>query len=95
MTITWKTSKWVLLRSDVLSRRIIVAEFRHTDGGEIRVLVAHMDCESVARKRQWGAVQEHMASQGPMPLLTLLDHNSGACTMHDAPTRQRPPASSG
>ena len=42
----------------------------------MRVLAGHMECEPGAQKKQWVAVQEALAQKSPLPLISLMDHNS-------------------
>ena len=40
-----KMDEWALVASKVLSTRLILGHFRHSGGGEVVVLVGHMECE--------------------------------------------------
>ena len=74
--VIWKTDEWKLVKLEVLSTHIIVAEFLNVDGGKLQVLVGHMDCEPGARKRQWDQVQTHLSVSHELPMLSFIDPNS-------------------
>ena len=71
-----KTDEWKLVKSEVLSMRIIVPEFLNVDGGKVRVLVGQMDCEPRAKKRQCDRVQTHLSVSHELPMLSFIKQNS-------------------
>ena len=74
--LVWKTELWSLELFETISPRILLALLRHADGGSLRVLVGHMECEPVARRKQWEAIHEKSKHVAGQPLLTLIDHNN-------------------
>ena len=74
--LVWKTESWSLDLSETISPRLLMALQRHADGASLRVLVGHMECEPVARMKQWETMHEKSQHVAGQPLLTLIDHNS-------------------
>ena len=74
--MVWKIESWSLELSEKISAQLLLALLHHADGGSLRLLVGHMECEPVARRKQWEAIHEKSPHVVGQPLLTLIDHNS-------------------
>ena len=73
--LVWKTQSWSLELSETISPRLLMALLHHANGGSLRVLVGHIECETGGVQEAMGNHTREVSACG-RATTAFIDHNS-------------------